>query len=189
VAPSAVLIRSVGGRPVVEGTRRQRRLQVSASAGGAVGLVGVAWAVPIGVDVQQVGDEDVGSAVAEGWLAAEERAQVERLPPGDRARALTRAWVQKEAVLKARGVGLVADPGALLTPGADRGRIGRWSLAPVPVPDGAVASVAVGLPFLRRPRVVLHRALPQGPVQVPERDRRTGDTPPANGLPGPRPPG
>jgi len=164
VPPAAVPISSVDGRPVVGGTRRDRRLQVSCSASGSIGLVGVAAGTAIGVDVEQVGDEDVADALAEGWLSPAESLLVERLAPGDRARALTRAWVHKEAVLKAQGVGLRADPGALVTPIADRGRVGRWFLAPVPVTGGAVASVAAARSLLhgRPPRVVSHRLSPGG---------------------------
>jgi len=164
VPPEAVPIGSVDGRPVIGGSRQGRRLQVGCSASGGLGLVGVVRGVPIGVDVQRVGEEDVASAVAEGWLSREEADQIEQLPPGDHPRALTRAWVHKEAVLKARGVGLRSDPVALVTPLADQGRIDRWALAPVPVPDGWVASVATGPDLLRRrpPRTVLHRLQPPG---------------------------
>jgi 4'-phosphopantetheinyl transferase len=158
LAPADVPIDVDGGRPVVAGPRRHRRVQVSCSASAGVALVGVAVGIPIGIDVQRIGNEDLADAVAEGWLAAAERTAVEELPPEEHAGALTRAWVQKEAVLKGRGVGLQGDPGQVVTPGADRGRSGGWSLVPVPVTEGYVASLAVARN--RPPRMVLHELVP-----------------------------
>jgi 4'-phosphopantetheinyl transferase len=141
--PEAVPIEQVDGRPVVGGPPRRRRFQVSCSASGSVALIGVTAGIPIGVDVEQIGDEDVPTAVGEGWLSARERALIERLPLAEQPRALTRAWVHKEAVVKGRGVGLRADLARTVTPVADRGRVGGWTVEPISVGAGHVACLAL----------------------------------------------
>ena len=142
--PEAVPIIRSGGRPVVVGSRRQRRYRVSCSASGGLAVLGVAVGMPIGVDVEEIGDETVSEAVAEGWLSAPERAAIERLPRPEQRRALTRAWVHKEAVVKARGVGLRADLARTATPMAGSGRTGPWTVQSISVPEGHLAAVALG---------------------------------------------
>jgi 4'-phosphopantetheinyl transferase len=132
---------------------------MSCSSSGDVGLVAVVRGARIGIDVEHVRDEDVEAAVAEGWLAESERAAIAGLPSADRARALTRAWVQKEAVLKGQGVGLWADLARTVTPTADSGRIGTWTLSPIDGPRDVVVSVALRPTSfrtrIRRPRIVV----------------------------------
>jgi 4'-phosphopantetheinyl transferase len=151
--PGRVPLDTVDGRPVLAGAVAARGLSLSCSAGGDVALVAVASGTGIGVDVEPTRDEDLELAVGEGWLAPAERAAVERLPAAGRPAALTRAWTQKEAVLKAEGSGLRRHPGTVVTPGTDGGRVGRWWVASVPVPVGHEASLATGT-RLRRPAAV-----------------------------------
>jgi len=162
LSPEAVPVVRRDGRPVVVGCRRQRRYQVSCSASGGVALIAVAVGTPIGIDVERVGDETVPTAVAEGWLSVRERALIERLPRDEQGPALTRAWVHKEAVVKARGLGLRADLAGTVTPVADSGWIGPWAVQPISVPAGHVAAVAIGRgAFGRAPfRPVLHEMIP-----------------------------
>jgi len=162
LSPEAVPVVRRDGRPVVVGSRRQCRYQVSCSASGGVALIGVAVGTPIGIDVEQVGDETVPTAVAEGWLSVRERALIERLPRVEQGPALTRAWVHKEAVVKAQGLGLRADLTRTVTPVAGHGWIGSWAVQPISVPAGHVAAVAIGRrAFGRAPsRPVLHEVIP-----------------------------
>jgi 4'-phosphopantetheinyl transferase len=103
----------------------------------------VARGTAVGVDVQRHRDAEAREAAAEGWLAPVEQARLARLAPQDRWPATTRCWTQKEAVLKGLGVGLRRSPATVVTPVAPSGRSGEWSLAPVGVPAGLVASLAV----------------------------------------------
>lgn len=139
VPATAVEIRSDQGRPVLPATD----LQVSCSASGEVALLAVARGC-VGVDVQRHREEDVRDAAEEGWLAAAESAAIAALPENERAEAVTRAWTQKEAVLKARGTGMRRPPVDVVTPGSPRGVVGSLHLMPVPVRPGYVASLAVG---------------------------------------------
>ncbi|WP_158579901.1 4'-phosphopantetheinyl transferase family protein [Geodermatophilus marinus] len=142
VAPADVPLRTDGDRPHLPGAG----LQFSCSASGDLALLAVSRDRPVGVDVQRHRDEDAGGASDEGWLAAEELARLRSLPHGRRARAVTRAWTQKEAMAKARGTGLRRFPVDLVTPIADRGRSAGLHLAPVRVPVGYVASLAAAAP-------------------------------------------
>jgi 4'-phosphopantetheinyl transferase len=72
---------------------------VSVSRAGEVSLVAVTDAGPVGVDV-----EGVGAARFTGF------ADVALHPDEDVTTDPTRAWVRKEALLKACGLGLAVDP-------------------------------------------------------------------------------
>jgi 4'-phosphopantetheinyl transferase len=81
----------------------------------------------------------------ERWLSRTEQLALTGLRPEDRPVAVTRAWTQKEAVLKARGTGLRDDPAAAVTViGRPEGTVAGWEISDVPVPEGWVASLAVG---------------------------------------------
>jgi len=143
VAPRDVPLQTVGGRPLLPGSG----LGISCSASGGVALLAVASGATVGIDVQQHREEEAADAGAEGWLAPAEQARLAALPAGPgRLRAVTRCWTQKEAVLKARGTGLRRPPADVVTPVAERGRVGPWWLSPVAVPDGYVASLACDAP-------------------------------------------
>jgi 4'-phosphopantetheinyl transferase len=143
VAPIDVPLVDRPGRPALHPSAAVPGLDFNTSASGEVGLVALVRGGRIGVDVERLGDEDPAVAVAEGWLAAAERAAIEALAGRDRPTALTRAWVQKEAVLKGQGVGLWSDLSRTVTPVAARGRVTGWQLVPVEVPTGYLASLAL----------------------------------------------
>lgn len=109
----------------------------------------------MGVDVERVAPW-TPDVLDEGWLARSEQEALTRLPAAARPLAVTRAWTQKEAVLKARGTGLRDDPAATVTVvGRAEGAVAGWAVRDVPVPDGWVASLAVARdesPTTRRPR-------------------------------------
>ena len=142
IAPEAVPLVPRPGRPALEPAADRPDIDLGASASMGIGLVAVGRGVRIGVDVQAVGEETVARALAEGWLADGEARRIATLPAREQPGALTRAWVQKEAVLKGEGVGLWADLSRTVTPVADRGRVSGWRLSPVPVPPGFVACLA-----------------------------------------------
>ena len=80
----------------------------------------------------------------------------------ERLVAVTRCWTQKEAVLKGIGVGLRRPPGSVDTPVRASGRVGDWSLVPVAVPRGCVATLALRAPHPPAdvPTELLHPAPP-----------------------------
>lgn len=115
------------GRPVL----RDSPLHVSLASTRTAVAVAISPDAPVGVDVEQVDGTrfDGFAGVALGPL--------ERVGD-DRQRA--RAWVRKEAVLKARGTGLAVEPRSVDVR-ADRTDDG-WVLD-VPVEPGLAAAVAV----------------------------------------------
>lgn len=141
-APAHVpLCTTTAGRPYVEG---RPDLDVTCSASEGLGLVVVSQDHRVGVDVEfvQPWTEDV---LAEGWLSAAEQRTLLALPAEVRATAATRAWTTKEAVLKARGCGLLERPSSVATSIGESGStVDGWQIEDVPVPAGWVASLAVG---------------------------------------------
>ncbi|WMX48577.1 4'-phosphopantetheinyl transferase superfamily protein [Streptomyces roseicoloratus] len=78
------------------------------SRSGAWALVAVAPSGPVGVDVEALRTLDVRETAALS-LSPRESAYVLGLPHEERLRAFHRAWVRKEAVTKAVGVGIATD--------------------------------------------------------------------------------
>jgi len=134
---------SPAGRPFVRSTVVGTVVDVSCSASGVLGVVAVGRACRIGIDVETVAPWST-EVLDEAWLSDGERLALTRLPAADRAVAATRSWTQKEAVLKAAGTGLLADPAVTITSiGQKDGVVVGWEMHDVPVPDGWVASLAV----------------------------------------------
>jgi 4'-phosphopantetheinyl transferase len=144
LAPDQVQIATTSlGRPYVVPSDRSTMVDVSCSASGHLGIIGVGRGRRIGVDVEAVApwSPDV---LDEGWLATGERRALALIPASDRPLATARCWTQKEAVLKARGTGLRGSLAATVTAvGRTDGEVAGWQVHDVPVPDGWVASLAV----------------------------------------------
>lgn len=129
------------GRPYVRSTATFRHpAQVSLSRAGALSVVAITDAAPVGVDV-----EAVGAARFAGFDDVA-RHPDEHLEPRVSA---DRLWVRKEALLKAYGLGLAVNPSQVAL---DEHGIAAWD-SPHPPPEAArildvdvpghVASVAV----------------------------------------------
>ena len=144
LAPGAVsLVPTAHGRPSPAGPGGPL-LDANCSASGELGLVAIGRARRVGVDVEKVVPWSADIS-AEGWLSAAERAALQCLPVDERALAATRSWTQKEAVLKARGTGLLDDPCSVVTSvGRPSGVVAGWAVVDLPVPRGWVASLASG---------------------------------------------
>jgi 4'-phosphopantetheinyl transferase len=111
-----------------------------------VGLVGVAVArVPVGLDVEAAGRDDSDPTLLEEALAPVEAAELAALAAADRPAAFLRYWTRKEAVVKARGTGLVDPLNEIVVTGSSGTRlpgpnpIRAWDLTPKP---GFVAALA-----------------------------------------------
>jgi 4'-phosphopantetheinyl transferase len=130
------------GRPALHPGAGYDDVDMSLASNGRVGLVAVARGYRVGVDVEAIDRNGLAQAADEGWLAPVERARIAALDPASQPSALTRAWVQKEAVLKATGVGLWGDMTGTLTPAGTEGRVSGWLLRPVEVGPGYVGCLA-----------------------------------------------
>jgi 4'-phosphopantetheinyl transferase len=133
---------------------------VNCSRSDDLGLVALARGARVGIDVERVVPWTAGTA-QEGWLTPAEVEEIEALLPAERARAATRRWTQKEAVLKARGTGLTTPPAQVAVHRTHRGsRSGSWALTPVAVPAAFEASLACSTPVRDDDRAVVPLVLP-----------------------------
>lgn len=104
------------------------RWEFNLSHSGRYVLVAVAWARPVGVDVEQR-RPDFPEEIAARCLAPEELADLHSVPAPGRMEVFYALWTRKEAVLKARGLGLgfpLQDFSVSSLPGRPP-RLQRWS--------------------------------------------------------------
>lgn len=141
-SPADVPLADRPGRPALAPGAGHDDVDLSVAASGRVGLVAVARGFRIGVDVEAVDGNGLADAAEEGWLSLRERARIAALDPSAQPSAVTRAWVQKEAVLKAAGVGLRGDLTRTETPPGAWGRVSGWLVTPVDVGSGYVGCLA-----------------------------------------------
>lgn len=96
-------------------------------------VVAVALEIEVGVDVERLRRLEECMAIAERFFPPAEAAALAEVPPQERETEFFRRWTGIEAKLKARGIGLY---------GAGAELDGQWTVLPVEVPAGYVASVA-----------------------------------------------
>ncbi|MFD0318156.1 4'-phosphopantetheinyl transferase family protein [Streptomyces flavalbus] len=130
------------GRPVL----RTPGVHFSLSHSGGLVLVALAPA-PVGVDVEELATAQAVLS-AQSALHPAEADELARLPGYGRPAAFTRAWVRKEAYLKALGTGLVRDPALdyLGTGPTPTDPAPGWAVRDVVVPAGYAAAVARRVP-------------------------------------------
>lgn len=153
-SPEAVsLVLGPNGKPVLP--PQSPPWQFNLSHSGDWLLVALAWQRRVGIDIEVWRDLEFG-ALAERAFAPEERAALGAAPSTQRAATFFAVWTRKEAVLKARGLGLGAFPleefaveaGPQVRPQVDRWRgesdPGRaWRLYTLPVAERCSACLAV----------------------------------------------
>lgn len=104
------LWRDADGRPTLATAGDVAPWQASCAHSGPLGAFAIAAAHPIGVDVEPIDGVRFADHIAEHMLHRREMALYGTLPVQVRAAWLARAWVCKEALLKAMGLGLRIDP-------------------------------------------------------------------------------
>jgi len=126
-------------------------LRFSLSHAGGLALIGIAKNT-VGVDVEAIRPGTHFDVVR--FFSSREQATLAGLPEHERCAAFFRAWVRKEAYLKARGVGLQAPlhafdvslephaPAQLLATRPDASEAARWTLAELRAPLGFIAALA-----------------------------------------------
>ncbi|HEV2343403.1 MAG TPA: 4'-phosphopantetheinyl transferase superfamily protein [Actinocrinis sp.] len=135
------------GRPVVRGAA----VHVSVSHGRGVLAAAASTDFPVGVDVEAVRRIPVRN-LARRWLRAAEAEWIERREPDERIVAFLWLWTQKEALGKARGLGLAGGAGLSRAvwlpeswPPSGRDLMGERGVAWLgPVPGDARLAVAAG---------------------------------------------
>ncbi len=104
----AGIARTPGRKPIVTGVD----VQLSYAYGRTIVAVAVSRCRSIGIDVES-SHVRVDETLAGNALTVRELERLAELPPWHRGNAVLRAWVRKEAVLKAAGVGLRVEPSRL----------------------------------------------------------------------------
>ena len=110
------------------------RLAFNLSHAAELGLVGVAAAAAIGVDVEDIRARPDHAAMARQFFTAAEADQLQRLPGHLQTEGFLGCWTRKEALLKARGTGLAAP-----VTSDERG----WSVYALRPAAGYIGAVAV----------------------------------------------
>jgi 4'-phosphopantetheinyl transferase len=112
-----------GGKPRL--AQPAGELQFNLSHCGGLALYAVAWGGPVGVDLEQVRPVPEMSLIARRHFRPAESELLHRLGPDRRDDIFFQLWTQKEALAKARGMGLAE---ALESPDDSSGR--PWSTLP-----------------------------------------------------------
>jgi 4'-phosphopantetheinyl transferase len=105
------------GKPfaMVDGAPVRVEFNVSHSAGR--GLIAIARE-PVGVDIEFLGREANFDLVAKGVLTAAEQAALQQRTGAERTKLFYRLWTQKEALIKATGMGFAYPPRGFAVPDA-----------------------------------------------------------------------
>jgi 4'-phosphopantetheinyl transferase len=137
------------GKPRLAGVDVARRLQFSVSHSGGLALIAACATGDVGVDVEVVPPPATFDCLPLWACSTEERRDLEGMPPARRVAAFYSLWTKKEAYLKGRGVGLLADldrvhvlPHAGGVHTVAEGTAKAWTVVDLAIP-GAAAAVAV----------------------------------------------
>ncbi|HET7631002.1 MAG TPA: 4'-phosphopantetheinyl transferase superfamily protein [Gemmatimonadaceae bacterium] len=106
--PDIAIRRSPRGKPTVEAGDGAEPLQFSVSHAGDHMLVAVTRSDDVGVDLERMTRVADAERIAARFFARAEYDALLALPADQRADAFFRAWVRKEAVVKALGTGIAS---------------------------------------------------------------------------------
>jgi 4'-phosphopantetheinyl transferase len=152
-------------KPALAPWCRAADLRFNLSHAQGVALIGLTHGHELGVDVEQVRALDDTEALVAREFSQGERGVFAAVPVAERSEAFFRAWVRKEAYLKATGEGLhrpLADVEVTFTPheaarllavSGDVSISQRWSMVSLAPSPGYVGALVAEAPAVR---VVLH---------------------------------
>ena len=140
------------GKPALAGLPGTR-IAFNMSHSGTLAVVAVAVGRSVGIDVEEVRPMVERDAIIARFLSARERSDFARLPETLRTAAFFRAWICKEAYIKAIGTGLATpldafsvavdprEPPGLLDVAGDPGEAARWSIRDLDLGPGYAGAV------------------------------------------------
>ena len=102
---AVAIVRDARGKPRLRAPTD--RLSFSLSRRGRLLLIATAWGRPVGADLELIEAADDAQGIARNLFAPGEAAWLESLDHAARRHGFVRLWTAKEAVLKARGIGIV----------------------------------------------------------------------------------
>ena len=138
------------GKPALDG---EQTLQFNMSHSRAVGLVAVAEAKDVGVDVEYIRADFASEDIARRFFSPTEVEAFNALPEDEQVAGFFRCWARKEAYIKAIGRGLsqpldgfdvtLAPDVAPALLRADEDDVSRWSLSDIDVGHDYAGAVVV----------------------------------------------
>lgn len=154
VHPEALVFASGSrGKPRLALPETDASPQFNLSHSGNVVVLAIA-SVDVGVDVESLREVSNAERMARRFFSPNEQLKINTLGGAPRNRAFLRIWTQKEAYLKATGLGVgmalrevetepdPMSPPRLISVAGDRAEAARWTLIEGGVP-GAVCTVAI----------------------------------------------
>ena len=128
------------GRPYIDSYLNHNALSFNVSHSENHLLLAVSKGREVGIDIERVKCEFDCVEIAKGFFSTYELAQLRALPPSERELGFITCWTQKEAYIKAQGMGLSLDldsfdvsldpkkPAELLSVRDDPTQVERWKL-------------------------------------------------------------
>lgn len=122
---------------------------------GEVALYAFTLMGDVGIDVEFIRPEFTGDDIARRFFSTSEVSSLNQLPDDARHQAFFNCWTRKEAVIKAKGMGLSlgldqfdvtlapGEPALLLRTRWDEAEVSRWSLRAIDVGEQYAAAIAV----------------------------------------------
>ncbi len=156
--PETLAFSGIGhGKPVLrpEAGSRSHPLRFNVSHSGGLALIALALGRDVGVDLEEIRPVSLLDRILESYFTSEESSWFRSVAPADRERVFFRGWTRKEAILKARGIGLAG-----LDPGEPTG-FGTIEPGERFEPSGSVSGIDL---YECRPRPGFHAALAIGPA-------------------------
>ncbi len=157
--PSALAFRfGAGGKPELAGPLSSGsipRLRFNVTHSDDLALIAVSLDRELGVDLERLRTIGEAERIVGSYFTAAEQAQFAAFDERDRMVGFLRGWTRKEAILKAKGVGLAGlatsyetmfgttELTADFTPAAPLPRIGEWRLWEAAPCDDYVAALAI----------------------------------------------
>ena len=139
------------GKPSLDSTK----LKFNLAHSGEVALYAFTLIGEVGIDVEFVRPEFTGDEIARRYFSDSEVNLLDEVRPGARPLAFFNCWSRKEAVIKAKGLGLSlgldqfdvtlapGEPAALLRTRWDEAEAQRWSLRALDVGEEYAAAIAI----------------------------------------------
>jgi 4'-phosphopantetheinyl transferase len=159
IPPARVSFRSgPGGKPELApdgDPEAGPRLRFNVTHSDDLALIAVCIGRELGVDLERIRAISEADRIVESYFTPAELAQFRDIPGPEKAAAFLRGWTRKEAILKAKGVGLAglasgfetmfgtAPLAAGFTPSDPLPRVLGWSLWEASPREGYVAALAV----------------------------------------------
>jgi 4'-phosphopantetheinyl transferase len=149
-----------GGKPeLAPNSDREGRspLRFNITHSDELALIAVSWERELGVDLERIRNISESARIVESYFTPAELAQFTALDPSQRDEAFLRGWTRKEAILKAKGVGLAGLATAFetmfgttalssqFTPASPLPRVGDWLLWEAAASAQYVAALAVAV--------------------------------------------